>query len=93
MNCEEQIGIEMIEEGIALRDVVTGIRHHLLLAWAVAAPNERFAEIVMPVLFALDRVSLAAHGMGESNTVRSPFSQQKNQKGRRNEAAKTSFRS
>jgi hypothetical protein len=88
MNREEEIAVELIVERVALRDVVTGIRHHLFLPWAVAAPDQSLAKIVVTVLFALDRMSFTTHGVGEGDAVRAPFSQQKNQKGRRDEAAK-----
>jgi hypothetical protein len=91
MNCEQQIGVEQIEERLTLSDVVTRIRHHLFLPWAVTAADQRLAEVVVTILFALDRMSFASHGVGEGNAVRAPFSQQKDQKGRRDEAAKANF--
>ena len=93
MNCEKQIRVERIEEWIALRDVVTRIRHHLFLPWALTAADQRLAGVVVAVLFALDRMSFTTHGVREGDAVRAPFSQQKNQKGRRDEAAKPNFRS
>ena len=81
----------MIEKRVALRDVVTGIRHHLFLPRPIAASNERLAKIVVPVLFALNRMSFTAEGMSKGHAMRTPFGQQKNQKGSREEAAKANF--
>ena len=83
MYCEEEVVVELIKEWIALRDVVTGVRHHLFLPWPVAATDQRLAKIVVAVLFALDRMPLAADRVGEGDAVRTPFGQQKDQKGRR----------
>ena len=91
MNHEQQIWIELVEERAALRDIVTGIRHHLLLPRPVATANQRLTKIVVAVLFALYRMAFAAHGVGESDAVRRPFGQQKNQKCRRDDASKANF--
>ena len=70
---------------------MTGIRHHLFLPRSVAAPDKRLAKIVVAVLLALDRMALTTYGVGECNAVRTPFGKQKNQKGRRDEAAKANI--
>ena len=74
---------EVIKEGVVLRGVVTKCRHKLFLAGAIAAPNEGFTQVIVMALFDMDRVPLALKRVSEGQAVRSPFGQQKDQKGRR----------
>lgn len=66
-----------------LRSVVTKRRHQLFLAGPIAASDEGFTQVIVMALFDMDRVPLALKRVSESQAMRSPFGQQKDQKGRR----------
>jgi hypothetical protein len=81
---------EMIEEGVLLRDVMTERRYQLVLAGTVAAADKRLADIVVLALFSMDRMTCTLFRMSKCQAVRTPFSEQKDEKRRRKKPAEIS---
>ena len=74
---------EVVKEAVVLRRIVTGRRHQLVLARAIAASDKCFTKVIVMAFFDMDGVRFALVRVSERQAVRSPFGQQKDKKSRR----------